>query len=165
MAKSIFVEFVKELAADWAQRWPAIVRVKESYGPALPKASTFYAGSENALSRHVFLRFQHNPKSWNVGTFTVNVILSERRGMPSRWALPKYADLDRGVVGSYRLGSILYGADKWWCLLPNDWPFGMAWKPSSYDDAARLRREAIIDVTEDVERFLRRIGHVMFAPP
>ena len=154
---SVFRKFVDELTAEWARKWPRIRRIEESFGTALPKASTFYAGSHNALSRHVFLKFQRNPKSWNVGSFTVNIIISEKRGLPSRWALPHRNELDRGAVGSYRLGSILYGMDKWWSLLPTDWKFGMPWTPSSYEDADRVRRETILDVTADVERFLRRI--------
>ena len=155
-AKYTFPKFVDELAAVWGRQW-SIMRLETAHGPAMPKASTFYAGSKNSLGKHIFLKLQHNPKSWKAGSFTVDVIVSERHGMPAVWRLPKHDDFERGVAGSYRLGSLLHGKDKWWCLRPIEWEFSLSWRPSSYEDPALVRREAIADVTNDVEQLLQRI--------
>jgi hypothetical protein len=156
MATSVYQQFVKVLTERWRGDLPKVTRVRETFAPAMPKSSTFYAGRNNRLGRHLFLNFQHHSKSWHVGEFTVNVILSSNLGAPAKW-LTLDNELGTNSEGSHRLGMLLYGKDKWWCLRDTDNQHGIAWRPTSYADPALVIHEAVVDVTRDVRQFLDRI--------
>jgi hypothetical protein len=150
MAKSVFREFVKRLRKDWKSRFPTVQPVAEAYAWAMPKASTFYIGLATQYGKHLFLNIQHYSKPWGVGDLTVNVIFSSCLGEPKRWI---GRDLEPDPEGSHRLGILLYGKDKWWCLAPNQNTYGMAWRPTSYDDPEHVLTSAVEDVSTDVAKF------------
>jgi hypothetical protein len=156
MARSLFREFVKRLEKDWRSRAPSIRRVDAAYCPAMPKASTFYAGTANRYGKHLFLSIQHNSKPWAVGDLTINVIFSSRLGEPVRWV---GIDLEPDPEGSHRLGILIYGKDKWWSLAPNGNTYGMTWRPSSYDDAEHVLNSAVDDVAADIATLFKLIEH------
>jgi len=158
VTRGVFPRFVKQVHRVWSAKWPGVDRVPEAFSPSMPKASTLYVGSRNRLSKHVFVNFQHNSKPWGVGEFTVNIVLSDRLGPPSR-QVAFGEDLQRGSDGVYRLGSIVHGRDKWWCLLATDNLHGITWRATSYADQSQVFQEALADVTSDVEGFLKRIEH------
>src|SRR5689334_4071716 len=94
MAKhSVFRNFIAALQAHWRSVLPNARPVEQSFGPTMPKASTFYAGFARPLGMHVFLRFQHSSKAWLVGSFTINIILSKREGAPEAFGAP-FAPID-----------------------------------------------------------------------
>lgn len=127
----------------------------------MPKASTFYAGPSSRLRMHVFVRFQHSPMAWEVGQFTINMILSKREGAPEGWGGP-FAPGDGAsfTEGSYRISGVLgRPGDKWWHLKQNDSPIVTeAWRPTSYDDQEIVLVEAAADVTRDVREALAKLG-------
>jgi hypothetical protein len=154
MAKSLFRELVKRLRKDWESRFPWVRPVDEAYSPAMPKASTFYAGAANKFGKHIFLNIQHNSKPWAVGDLTVNVIFSSRLGEPVPWI---GRDLEPDPEGSHRLGILLHGKDKWWSLAPNGNTYGITWRPVSYHDPELVLGSAVEDVSVDVARFFSMI--------
>jgi hypothetical protein len=140
----------------------------------MPKASTFYAGRAPALAMNVFVKFQHSSKAWEVGRFTVNIIISKREGAPNDWGGPFPPEEGQPFTeGSYRVGHMLGRNDKWW-RLKDDSPLivddGLpvkvdAWRPTSYDDYEALLTEAVADVTRDVCELLGRLGGKPTARP
>jgi hypothetical protein len=159
MPKGLFPRFVRALGTAWETSLPRLTRVSQSYGPSLPKASTFYAGCEVADGKHVFVNLQHNAKSWKTGQFTANLVLSNVLGAPASWRLGHRAEFDRRLEGSYRVGSLVHGKDKWWCLTPTEPSrLVLAWQPSSYQDEDVVFREAIEDVSADIGVLLRELA-------
>lgn len=79
--KSIFREFIAALRRDWKKKVPLIRPLNEGRGN-LPKASTFYAGCIKRSGQHVYLYFQHSSKAWQVGRFTINIVLSANENNP-----------------------------------------------------------------------------------
>ena len=77
-----FRDFIKTLRKHWRTDLPEVRLLEQSLGPTMPKASTFYAGWAQIVGMHVYVNFQHSSKAWQVGRFTVNVILSRREGVP-----------------------------------------------------------------------------------
>lgn len=159
--RSVFRDFIAALRKRWREELPQVVQVDESLGPAMPKASTFYAGFSPRLGMHVFVNFQHSSKAWQVGQFTINMILSKRQGAPEGWGGP-FAPED-GVSfteGSYRISGVLgRHKDKWWHLKQDDPPLiAEAWRPISYKDDETVLTEAVADVTHDVREALCKIG-------
>lgn len=59
--------------------------------------------------------------------------------------------------GSYRIGNLLGGKDKWWCL-NRTYPIGIeAWKPTSYDDSGTVLAQAVANVTDDFRRVFGKL--------
>jgi len=152
-----FQALVKGLRTEWRVRFPWMTPVVTGYGPALPKASTLYAGNQNRFGRHVLVNMQHSPKSWAIGDSTVNLVFSTTLGPPSRWGLD--FELGEEPEGFYRLGTIVHGRDKWWCLRPSESIYEMVWRPTSYDRSDQVVREAIDDISADMERCFATLGH------
>lgn len=164
MAKrSVFHDFIAALRKDWRLRFPAIQPVKKALGAmngmSVPKASTFYVGMSPALGMHVFVNFQHSPKAWEVGQFTVNIILSKHEDAPEVWFKLSPDNAQSFDEGSYRIGSLLGRKDKWWhlkCSSPA--VLTETWMPVSYGDEAAVLAEAVADVTSDVSAVLSKLG-------
>jgi hypothetical protein len=137
--KSIFREFIATLRRSWKKGYPSFRPLTESRG-GLPKASSFYAGTSRRSNKYVYLNFQHNSKSWWVGRFTINVVLSSDEYNPML-----------GGEGSNRIGHLIGIKDKWWHLKQDDDPIiTEAWRPSTYDNRDMILSEAVEDVTHDV---------------
>jgi hypothetical protein len=156
--KRVFPRFVNHLADMWRTTLPGVIRLEVPMGPLMPKASTFYAGTGNPFEVHVFLNLQQNSKSWNIGQFTLNVLLSEGFGPPKQ-RLSQTAEFQNGREGTYRAGSVLYAYDKWWCLLPADEDRRRRWRPTIFDDEAVVFREVTADLTADAMKLFRLLGH------
>jgi hypothetical protein len=158
--RSAFRDFIRKLKEDWRVTFPLVRPLDERLSPSMPKASTFYAGIARPLRMHTFLNFQHSSKAWEVGEFTINVILSNHKGPPEGFGwlrAPEGAEL---YEGSHRIGRLVGGKDKWWHLKRyRRPPIGIeAWRPSTYDDYDAVLREAVADVTRDVGAVLRKLG-------
>jgi len=171
MAKrSVFHDFIAVLRTDWQTTFTWVRPLEASFAPLMPKASTFYAGLARRADTHVFLNFQHSSKAWQVGQFTINVIISRRMGPPLAWATRFASDLESLDEGSYRIGHVNGGRDKWWRLKNDDLPsfFGPedgmptvvfeGWRPGSYADSEAVLVEAVADVNRDVASALGKIG-------
>jgi hypothetical protein len=154
--KSIFREFIAILRRRWKKDAPYIRPLSESRG-RLPKASTFYAGAIKRSGQHIYLYFQHSSMAWEVGQFTINVVLSADEYSPL---------MDTGnrcgsslSDGYYRIGGLIGTKDKWWHLKQDDDPIvTLAWRPSSYGDREVVLSEAVEDVTRDVLSVLSMLG-------
>lgn len=92
-------------------------RIEETFDDLMPKASTFYAGVSESSGSHIFFNFQHSSKSWEVGQFTINVIVSSSE-KPKRLRHEVMIPEDARSIreGTYRIGPLLGGKDKWWRL-------------------------------------------------
>ena len=125
--------------------------------PGLGKSTTFHAGSANRYARHLFINLQHNPKAWKAGQFTLNAIFSPIQGAPARWhsGIP----LDDGPEGMYRVGTLVHGYDKWWCLEPPQDERRHLWVAASYAEEELVFLEAIEDLSRDLEALFVKIGH------
>ena len=163
MAKrSVFRDFISTLRKYWRTELPEVRPVEESFGPMMPKASTFYAGIAPPLGMHVFVNFQHSSKAWEVGRFTVNVVLSQHQGAPESWGGPFVPDDGASFTeGIYRISGLLgCHKDKWWHLNQDSSPpiVTEAWRPASYVDYEVVLSETAIDVTRDVREALTKLG-------
>ena len=160
MAKaSVFRDFMAVLRKKWRAELPFIRPIDKPL-EALPKASTFIAGVAQPSRLLVFLNFQHSNKAWEVGQFTINVVLARTEQSARGWGMDEVPAAGRPFgEGTYRIGWIVGTADKWWHL-KKDRPSGftLAWRPTSYDDRDTVLREAAEDVTRDVLTVLRRVG-------
>jgi hypothetical protein len=153
---SAFRALIAVLKKRWRIDYPFICPLKESRG-TLPKASSFYVGVARPSGLHVFLHFQHSNKAWEVGQFTINVILTqddnnpEHREPRGQWGTQ--------LEGSHRIGFFLGRKDKWWHLR-DDAPaiVTQEWRPTSYADLEVVLREAVDDVSRDVLAALRMLG-------
>jgi hypothetical protein len=159
--RSVFRDFIVALRKRWRDELPHIRPIEAALAPTMPKASTFYAGFSPQLGMHVFVNFQHSSMAWQVGQFTINIILSKREGAPEGWGGP--FPPDDGVSfteGSYRINGVLgRHKDKWWHLKQDDPPIiTEAWRPTSYDDHETVSREAAAEVTRDVREALAKLG-------
>lgn len=169
MAKhSTFRDFITALRRRWRIELPYVQPAATSYGPMMAKASTFYAGVARPLGMHVFINFQHSCKAWQVGQFTVNIILSRHEGAPEGSGGP-FAP-DDGVSfteGRYRICDLLgRKKDKWWHLKVDEPSIiREEWRPTSYDDYAIVLSEAVSDVTRDVREALEKLGVNVAAQP
>lgn len=158
--RSVFRDFIVVLQKYWSEELPHVKLIERAMGPLMPKASTFYAGLSPQLGMHVFVNFQHSSKSWQVGRFTINIILSRNEDAPEGWNGP-FAPND-GISfteGSYRISGVLGRRnDKWWHLKADGPPvISEAWRPTSYDDETVLT-QAAVDVTHDVREVLAKFG-------
>lgn len=128
----------------------------------LAKASTFYAGKIEESGLHVFLNFQHSDKSWEVGRFTINIVLSADE-QNLRMISGDRSGSNYGQ-GWHRVGHLVGSEkDKWWHLKreedpADDFDMVVAWRPSSYDDPAVVIAEAVEDVTRDVFLALKKMN-------
>lgn len=159
--RSVFRDFIATLRTHWRLALPEMRPVGESIVPMMPKASTFYAGIADSLGMHVYVNFQHSSKAWQVGNFTINIFLSKREGAPEGYGGPfPPGDGVSFTEGSYRIGPLLGGKDKWWQLKVDSGHVGMEhwWRASSYDDQDMVLSEAVRDVTHDVRAALTKIG-------
>lgn len=156
--QSIFRKFVAAIKQHWRSTSPQVHALDTTYCPAMPKASTFYAGIAPGPSLHVFINLQASPYAWAVGRVTVNVILSKKLGRPDRWARGEIpADWSKIGEGSYRLGRLLWNKDKWWHLDEPGSNSGIAWYATRYDDPSHVIAEAVADVSRDIEDVLQRL--------
>lgn len=159
--RSVFRDFIAVLRTRWRDELPQVRPVEKGLGPTMPKASTFYAGFAPALGMHAFVNFQHSFNSWQVGQFTINIILSKREGAPDCWGGPFAPDSGMpSTEGRYRISSILgRDRDKWWHLKRDHPPIVTdAWRPTSYDNSEAVMNEAAADVTQAVREALARLG-------
>ncbi len=162
MAKpSAFRDFIGALRKHWRSELPTVRPVQQSFGPMMPKASTFYAGIAHPLELHVFLWFQHSSYAWKVGRFTVNIIFSPNDRGPENLS-HDFTPTD-GVSFSggryYRIGCMIGDKDKWWNLKDNRGSrLTDTWRPSSYEDYDAVLSQAVADVTSDIRKALTRIG-------
>src|ERR1700739_4665476 len=117
--KSIFREFITTLRKQWKKERASIRPLAEPRGK-LPKASTFYAGVNRFSGQHVYLYFQHSCKSWEVGRFTINVVLSMDEQNPEM----SRPDRPASHFGDsyHRIGHLVGTKDKWWHLRQDDDP-------------------------------------------
>ena len=159
--RSAFRDFIAALSKRWRDELPHVRPIEGALGPAMPKASTFYAGFSARLGMHVFVNLQHSSKAWQVGQFTINMILSKREGAPEGWGGPFAPDDGASFTeGSYRISGVLgRHKDKWWHLKQDDPPIiTEAWRPTSYKDDETVLTEAAADVTRDVRDALAKLG-------
>jgi len=162
---SIYQRFVRAVWARLKQDHPFVTRLDRPLCVAIPRSSSFYAGRSPMNGKHFLFDFQHSPKPWQGGQFTINVHIStELEATDNFSAFSGYED---ATDGYYRLASACLGFDKWWCLkdrdrsfddemrrtLPNFDPaiddeefFRQNWRPSSYEDPELVIREALEDV-------------------
>ncbi len=159
--QSIFRDFIGELQENWRDALPHVRKIKSGLGPTMPSASTFYAGFAPLLQMHVFVNFQHSTNAWQVGQFTINIILSGHDGPPKTNSGPFVPKDGRSVAeGRYRTSSILgRHRDMWWHL-KEDEPSTIfdIWRPSNYDDNQTVIAEAIVDATREVRAALAKLG-------
>ncbi len=154
--RSIFRDFIATLRKRWKQEMPSVRLISETLGQ-LPKASTFYAGARAGLGQHVYFYFQHSSKAWQVGQFTINVVLASDPANP-RMALADRSDFRDGY---YRIGFLVGEKDKWWHLKADDDPIiTQAWRPSQYGNLEAVLSEAVDDVTQDVLFVTKLLGIV-----
>lgn len=154
--KSVFREFMAALKKHWKEEVPSIRQVSNTLGQ-LPKASTFYAGASRRSGQHVYLYFQHSSKAWQVGQFTINVVLATDASTPTMAIGDRSGENFRD--GYYRIGHLVGEKDKWWHLKADDDPIlTQAWRPSSYDDVQLVLSEAVDDVTRNVLSTLELVG-------
>ncbi len=162
MAKrSAFRDFIAALRKRWREEFPQVRLINEALGPGMPKASTFYTGFSPRLGMHVFVNFQHSCNAWQVGQFTINMILSKRDGAPEGWGGPFAPDDGLSFTeGIYRISAVLgRHRDKWWHLKQDDPPIiTEAWRPTSYDEYETVLSEAAAEVTHDVREALAKLG-------
>src|SRR5262249_31356376 len=113
MAKrSVFRDFIAALNKHWTAAFPSIRPLERPLGLLLPKASSYYSGVAKPHGLHVFLNFQHSSKSWQIGQFTINIILSQEQDPHEvRPELLTPEDLDSLREGLYRIGPFLGGKD------------------------------------------------------
>jgi hypothetical protein len=160
MAKpSVFRDFITALRKHWQTRYPSVRPLTEARG-TLPKASSFYAGVASPWGVHVYLYFQHSPKAWQVGQFTVNVVLASDEHNPSHWGSATNAnDGSPFWEGPERIGYVIGKRDKWWRLKDRQRPIvPQTWCPSSYADPKVVIEEAVEDVSRDVLTVLQKLG-------
>jgi hypothetical protein len=115
MAKrSVFRDFVTAIRKHWQTELPDVRPITDTLGPQLPKASSFYAGVAQPANLHVFVNFQHSPKAWEVGCFTVNFLLVTDPERVREILAPRYKSVDgvRYREGSYRIGDLLEAVSK-----------------------------------------------------
>lgn len=175
-SRSIFRDFITALRRHWKLVLPCVTPVGVSYPAAGPKASTFHAGIVPATGQHVFLHFQHNSQAWNVGQFTVNVMLS--KSLPPIFARTFHQnDWKTLKDGKYRIGLLMPSTpegspkdkwtpenkwsptDKWWHLREDEASvLTKPWYASDYTDKSLVIGEAVADVTNDVCALLDRLG-------
>ena len=157
MSRHTVATFIKRLKRDWRVRFPWIEN--RALYAVFAKSHTFYVGNANKYRQHLFIIFQHNDKPSKVGQITVNLVFSPTEGKPSRFR-GRLPNLDEPPEGIYRLGSVLYGRDKWWCLVsaPRAMRVVLHWAASSYGDQEKVLAEAIEDISGDVAALFERIG-------
>jgi hypothetical protein len=160
MAKrSLFRDFITALRSQWHTAYPFIRPLQEARG-GMAKASTFYAGVAQPPGLHVFLNFQHSSKPWQVGQFTISIVLAKDPRNPRSWGFAEEGEDGRRFgEGPHRIGLLRGKKDKWWHLKDDDPPIvTRAWRPSSYADPDVVVREAVEDVSRDVLAALRLLG-------
>jgi hypothetical protein len=153
--KSIFRAFIADLRKRWKKELPSIQPLTEAR-ENLPKASSFYAGVIRDTGMHVLLNFQHSNKSWSVGEFTINVVLTMDEHHPKMYSVRSSHGIFCFEEGYRRIGFLVGSKDKWWCLKENDGRIRTEnWHPSSYGNEDVVLSEAVEDVTRDVLTALR----------
>jgi hypothetical protein len=151
--KSIFRAFMSNLRKRWKKELPSISPLTGARG-RFPKASSFYAGKSGYSGQHVHLYFQHSCKAWEVGQFTINVVLSLDEHNP-QMSIPKSSDPHFGD-GYHRIGFLIGSKDKWWHLKQDgESILTESWRPSSYEDEHSVLSQAVDDVTRDIVSAMR----------
>jgi hypothetical protein len=154
---SLFTPFVRALRQHWKTRLPTLQELDRDLGPALPKDTSFLAGP-TFTGLTLYINLQPSSKPWQVGEFTVNLLLAGPEGsFPDTSA--QVRDFKYPPAGVYRIGIVLYRKDKWWHLAETDGsPLRLSWRATSYGDLDSVREEAVEDVTADVRRILDLMG-------
>jgi hypothetical protein len=157
--KSAFQSFVRAFWADFSIGCPYAKRFEKTFCVTLPKASSFYLGVSPHFGKHVIVNFQHSPKAWEVGEFTINAHISSEFAPTTRFSA--WTGFETFEDGMYRLAHVTTGIDRWWCLrekdpeyLPRDNAHGQYWEPSSYQSEDQVISEAIADVRSFLNRHL-----------
>jgi hypothetical protein len=164
--RSAFRDLISAVRKHWRTALPSVRQVDEPLDALMSKASTFYAGWSPKLGLNVFINFQHSTKAWQVGQFTINLVLSQTMGAPKHQGGPVVPENESGFTeGLYRIGSILGGKDKWWHLKDDETNLvTLAWRPKSYAAYEAILAEAVADVTRDVRLALEKLGVITGGP-
>ena len=153
--RGVFQLFIPVLWKHFKKTYPFISRFGKSFCVAIPKSSSFYLGVSPNYNKHVIINFQHSPKPWGVGEFTVNVHISTELSVTENWTASS-ENYEQFNDGYYRLASVTGHQDRWWCLRAADPIYKPRnvlrpyWEPSSYESQDVVFNEAI----EDISRFL-----------
>ena len=162
-----FPRFVRLLRKRWREELPQLEPIDFS-ASSLPKSSTF-VWRTGWKDRRLLVNLQPSSKAWEVGQFTVNLLVSESDGPPTPIE-PPGRRFDHGDVGRYRIGRLTDAhKDKWWCLEPEpEWTVKLTgrldagsrlfarFRPASYEDEAKVFDEVADDLTRDVRHVLAR---------
>jgi hypothetical protein len=149
---------MRHVRTVWADEWPSVQPIEAAIGHSLRKSNTFEARDRPTNAPRLYLWFQHSCYPWAVGDFTVNLVLADPGATEPSLRLGLPGDFAQLVHGSYRLGDLIYGLDKWWCLRNNDRPYPMTWRAQSYGDETDVFREALADVSRDLRIACARVG-------
>ena len=160
MSKPVFPDVVAQAKARWLARWAPVRPLAKAIG-RFRAPNTFDAGTSNRFQRRVLIHLQAGSRPGEVGTFTVNLVVLRADGPLSRINPGNPARFADGVEGSYRLGLLLYGHDKWWSVRPGAaGPGGVqTWRPAEGTVGAQAVSAALEAVEVDIEEALRRINH------
>lgn len=164
--KSIFNQFLSAVWKHFKLKYPFIKRLEKPYCcPGIPRSSSFYVGISSRFGKHVVVNFQHSPKPWQIGEFTINIDISERYEASENNDYGSSDGYGSFSEGFYRLASTLFNKDKWWCLKPTslarDNDLITYWRPSSYDSDETVINEAVADVCNLLEEHVFRKGGFM----
>jgi hypothetical protein len=123
------------------------------------KSNTFDAGTANPFGARLLVHLQPSVKPWGAGDFTVNLVVTQDvTGDPPPFAASAET-FWQGRDGSYRIGNLLYGRDKWWALTDSGNVHGLSWRASSYRSQDRVFAEASEDVIKDLVTAFGRLRH------
>ena len=159
--RGIFQKFMQVLRRRFRASYPFVQPLKQSLDLSIPKSSSFYLGVSPKYNRHVVVNFQHSPKPWEVGQFTVNVHISQELRLTENYT-PQDGDWEAFRDGYHRL--YVAGRGKWWCLKPPESSepsessrYTEHWRPPSYDSEEVTIQAVLDDVccTLDEEVFER----------
>lgn len=167
---SIYQKFLRSAWARIRHDYPFVTRFRESFCVAIPKSSSFLLGRSPKNGKFIVLNFQHHPKAWGTGQFTVNVHISTELVPTKRLAATSgYQDAEDGY---YRLAPECVGYDKWWCLIDRDRSedddmsefdsafdpteadrefFENKWRPTAFDSEEVVIQQAVTDVLAMVD--------------
>ena len=155
MAKSIFQSFTQEIWKVFKVKYPFISKIPKDIKLDIPKSSSFYCGLIDATDKHLYINFQHSPKSWETGMFTVNVYIASQIDKIDFGGMLVESFL-AGNDGQYRLGILKNENDKWWGLIKGNPKRQHNWLPDNYDSEEETILSAIKDVCTDLEEAVFR---------
>lgn len=175
---SIYQQFLQAVWQRFRRDYPYVKRFSEASPLSMPKRSSFLIGRSPIYDKYLALHFQYNTKQWGAGQLTINVAIF--REFSQIDSLPHFQDYSLAEDGTYRLGAECHGYDIWWCLKDRDRSFDAQmqeilrnfdpgqqdrkffdgkWRPSSFDDSAKVIDEALDDIFPMIDReLLARFG-------